>query len=77
MDKFKKPYGSHNFWSQEEEAEMLTLHFKGLTDKEIAIRLNRSTYSIAKKRERILRDIEYEQIIETAKTRSESTRLVD
>ena len=77
MDKFKKPYGSHNFWSQEEEAEMLTLHFKGLTDKEIAIRLNRSTYSIAKKRERILKDIGYEQIIETAKTRSESTGLTD
>ena len=77
MEKFKKPYGSHNLWTPEEEAKLLQLHFQGITDKEIAIKLNRSTYSIAKKRERILRDINYEQDIETIKTGVESTGLVD
>lgn len=65
MEKFKKPYGSHNFWTPEEEAQLIELHFNGLTDKEIAIHLNRSTYSIAKKRERILKDINYEQNTDT------------
>ena len=74
MEKFKKPYGSRNLWSTEEEAELLQLHFSGLTDKEIAIRLNRSTYSIAKKRERILKDINYEQNFETIETGHENPR---
>lgn len=68
LAKFKKPYGSRNLWSKEEEALLLQLHFSGVTDKEIALQLNRSTYSVAKKRERILRDIHYEQDIEAIKT---------
>lgn len=77
LKKFKKPYGSRNLWDKEEEALLLELHFNGKTDKEIAQILNRSTYSISKKRERILRDINYEQDIKTTKTGTESTGPID
>ena len=77
LEKFKKPYGSHNLWSKEEEALLLDLYFSGVTDKDIAAKLNRSTYSVAKKRERILRDVHYEQNLKTTETSAPSTGLIN
>jgi len=61
MEKFKKPYGSRMPWDTEEESLLLRLYEEGKSDKEIAKELNRSVYSISKKRERLLKELNNEQ----------------
>ena len=61
MEKFKKPYGSRMPWDKEEEQLLLKLFGEGKSDKDIAKRLNRSVYSISKKRERLIKELNNEQ----------------
>ena len=56
MEKFKKPYGSRMPWSREEEETVIRLTEEGKTDQEIATVLNRSTYSVSKKKERLRKE---------------------
>lgn len=61
LEKFKKPYGSRMPWDREEEELLLKLYKEEKSDKEIAKELNRSVYSISKKRERLLKELNNEQ----------------
>lgn len=56
MKKFKKPYGTRMPWTREEEEKLLQLSSENKTDQEIANILNRSTYSVSKKKERLLKE---------------------
>ena len=51
MKKFKKPYGMRMPWTKEEEKLVMDMFAQGHSDIEIANKLNRSVYSISKKRE--------------------------